>query len=139
MNFKPDTLKHKQRILDLLKFGTYSFEEIRDLLNLEKNILCNYLTSLKKNKMVVQESAEDADHPKKRKYKINTDKSLAEVMAESQSKVSAGVKKHFEKVAETKQAVANGVRVISSDDYHTFGNKGRATAWSGYTTFSEAI
>ena len=135
MNFKPDTLKHKQRILDLLKFGTYSFEEIRDLLNLEKNILCNYLTSLKKNKMVVQESAEDADHPKKRKYKINTDKSLAEVMAESQMKVTAGVKKHFGKVAENKAAIAKGVKSISCNDYHTFGNKLKISSWAGYTTF----
>lgn len=139
MNFKPDTLKNKQQVLDLLKFGPYSFEEIKDLLQFDKFILCNYLTSLKKNKMVAQETAEEAEHPKKRKYKLNTDKTLAEVMIESQSKVTAGVRKHFEKVAETKQAAANGVRVISSDDYHTFGNKGRAVAWSGYTTFSEAI
>ena len=139
MNFKPETLKHKQQILDLLKFGNYSFDELKSMLKLEKNLINNYLTGLKKNNMIVMLKCDPANGNKRHKYKLNTDKTLAEVMAESQSKVSAGVKKHFEKVAETKQAVANGVRVISSDDYHTFGNKCRATAWSGYTTFSEAI
>ncbi len=135
MNFKPETIKYKQAILDLLKHKSYSFDELKTLLNLEKNIINNYLTGLKKNNMIQMININSGEKNKRRKYVLFTDKTLSEVMLENQDKVSAGVRKHFEKTARVKEAQAKGIYVNSCNDYHTQGNKSKISSWHGYSSF----
>lgn len=69
-------------------------------------------------------------------YERISDKTFAEVIAEV---MKENAKLKIAKVQE-KQIIKNTVipnaRVVSSNDYHSHGNKSKTTAWRGYTTFT---
>lgn len=120
----------KNKIIELLKSdGPMTFTLIKDRLNLTKGELSNFMMSLKRTGFVQYYELDYARCKNQKRYSIVPEMpSYDEAMAEIRQKTAENRKYCSVKKNET----IPGAKVVSSDDYHTRGNKHKTQAWFGY-------
>jgi len=147
-NFNPKAsaqIKEKEALLDLLKTQSLTGRDVSDIFGWDSDKAKRYLVSLKYYKLIAQQTEKDQPNRLIRKfYAISNDSFERVLRASLQESVAKKVQTRLA-IEEEKRTVKDkqakkvaGVTVVTSNDYHTKGNKSRLNKWHGYSSFEHA-
>ena len=123
----------KDTIREALAVNPMSYSEMLIYFNLEKGKLTNHMTQLKKYGFVKYAESEKHLPKDKRKYYIVPNMYSYAALMEDRRAVNMQMSW---KDAHKNDINENASMVVSCDQYHTKGNRNKASAWSGYSSMA---
>lgn len=124
------SMAFKDVIRDALLIKPMSYTEMIEHFKIDRPVLTNHMTQLKKYGFVKYSETEKHIAKDKRKYYVVPDMgSYADMMSERRAINSQMTWKDGKE-----EASKNASMVVNSDQYHTKGNRSKVSAWNGYTS-----
>lgn len=133
----------KDLLLSLIKNNPCTTFDLKEMTGFAAEKVSRYLTSLRYYNLIEQETAEQQPNRLLRKYTATSEKTFHETLVSSlvdaqERRVATRLAAEEQKRQMQKKKEKSGITIVTSNDYHTKGNKQKIENWRGYTSFKES-